>query len=79
MVNEDESLLGEPHACIARNDAKPGDKLVETLDDCSSYGRHQDEPAKDEEGIFGSLDVLPIALSIGQLIERSGVGSYNGT
>ena len=64
MVNEDEPLLGEAHACIARHDAESEDKFVETLNDCSSYGRHQDEPAKDEEGILGSLDVLPIALSI---------------
>ena len=64
MVYEDESLLGKAHACIARHDAKPGDELVETLNDCSSYGRHQDKPAEDKEGILGSLDVLTIALGI---------------
>ena len=64
MVCKDETLLGKTHAYIAGHDAKPGNKLVETLNDCGSYGRHQDEPAEDEEGILGSLDVLSIALSV---------------
>ena len=64
MVCKDETLLRKAHACVAGHDAKPGNKFVETLNDCGSYGRHQDEPAKDEKGIIGSLDVLPIALSV---------------
>ena len=64
MVCKDETLLGKAHACTAGHDAKPGNKLVETLNDCGSYGRHPDEPAKDEEGILGSLDVLSITLRV---------------
>ena len=64
MVCKDETLLRKTHACVAGHDAKPGNKLVETLNDCGSYGRHQNEPAKDEKGIIGSLDVLPIALRV---------------
>ena len=64
MVCKDETLLGKAHACIAGHDAKRGNQLVETLNDCGSYGRHQDEPAKDKQGIFGSLDVFPIALIV---------------
>ena len=65
VVHQEESLFGKAHACLGRHDAKPRDKLVDTLNNCGSYGRQQDEPAQDEECVLGTLDVLPIALGIG--------------
>ena len=64
VVYQEPSLLGKAHACFARHDAKPRDKFVETFNDCSPYGRHQDKRAEDEESILGSLHVSSVALSI---------------
>ena len=54
------------------------DQSVETLDYGCSYGGHQDQPAQNEEGIIGSLQVPPLTNGVWQLVEGFCVSSGRG-
>ena len=78
VVEKKPTLLGEPNAGLAWDQAITRDELVDSRDDTGPQARQQDQPSLHKEGIGDSLKVFSIGLTILKLVEGLRIGPRDG-
>ena len=74
IVEKKPTLLGEPYAGLAWDQAITRGELVDSLDDTGPQASQQDKPSLHKAGVGDSLKVCSIGLTILKLVEELGIG-----